>query len=87
MNLYLVLCYLFIFYDKYLVCLKKFKNKVTINLHVSNYLGQTSLHWASEKGHMSMVELLLDRGANIDQKDRDGEFILSSYLCIYLKII
>ena len=67
---------------------KKFSKKVTnINLNVLNYLERTSLHYASEKkGHQSVVELLLDRGANIDQEDKRGEFILSIYLCIYLKI-
>ncbi len=55
-----------------------------INLNVLNYLGFTSLHLASEGGHMSVVELLLDWGANINQKDDlYGKFILSIYLCIY----
>ncbi len=30
-----------------------------------------------------MLELLLDRGANIDQKDSSGEFILSVNLPIW----
>ncbi len=49
------------------------------NLCVSKYLGFTSLHYASMSGHQHVVELLLDRGANIDQKDNSGEFILSLY--------
>ncbi len=57
-----------------------------INLNVLNYLGHTSLHYASMYDHQSVVELLLDRGANIDQKDRNGEFILSISLCIYCTI-
>ena len=54
-----------------------------INLNILNYLGWTSLHYASESGHQSVVELLLDRGANKDQKDISGEFISSFFLCIY----
>ncbi len=53
-----------------------------INLIVLIYLGNTSLHWASKNGQQTVVELLLDRGANIDQEDRNGEFISSIYLCI-----
>ena len=53
--------------------------KVTnINLNVLNYLGSTSLHLASYDGLHSVVELLLDRGANINQKNDHGEFILSN---------
>ncbi len=38
-------------------------------------------------GHQSMVELLLDRGVDIDQKDDNyGEFILSISLCIHFII-
>ncbi len=50
-----------------------------INLNVLNYLGHTSLHLGSENGHQLVVELLLARGANIDQKNSSGEFILSMY--------
>ena len=62
------------------------KKETHINLNILNYLGKTSLHYASENGHQSVAELLLDRGANIDQKDQFGEFILSIYLYIYHKI-
>ncbi len=64
---------------------KKFRKKVTnINLNILKYLGKTSLHYASEKGHLSVVELLLNRSSDIDQKDRLGEFILSIYIYMYL---
>ncbi len=43
----------------------------------------TSLHYASLGGHQHVVQLFLDRGANIDQKDKFGEFIFSIYLCIH----
>ncbi len=48
-----------------------------ITLIILQYLGMTSLHFASRNNHKPVVELLLDRGANIDQKDNKGEFILS----------
>ncbi len=56
-----------------------------IKLNILKYLeNKTSLHYASQNGHQSVVQLLIDRGANIDQKeDNYGEFNLSIYLCIY----
>ena len=55
---------------------KKFRKK---GKNVFNYLGRASLHLASEEGHLSLVQLLLKRGSNIDQKDKYGEFILFLY--------
>ncbi len=61
-------------------------SKVTnINLNVLKYLGMTSLHFASRNGHQSVVELILDRGANIDQKNNYGEFILSIHIYVLIK--
>ncbi|RYP39319.1 hypothetical protein DL768_010725 [Monosporascus sp. mg162] len=34
--------------------------------------GQTPLSWAAEEGHREIVQLLLDKGAEIDAKDNDG---------------
>ena len=42
------------------------------NLTVSVYVvqnGWTALLWASENGHLSIVEVLLERGADIHHKD------------------
>ena len=33
-----------------------------------------------------MVKFLLDRGSNIDQKDKDGEFVFSIHLCMSIAI-
>ena len=67
--------------------MKKFRKKIKIiNLNILNYLGDTSLHLASRKGRQSVVQHLLDRGSNIVQKNKFGEFILSIYLCIYFTI-
>ena len=63
---------------------KKFMKKATnINVNVLNYLGSTSLHFASREGHKSVVQLLLGRAANINQKNMGGELFLSIYLCIH----
>ncbi len=79
----------FSIYDKIATCFtgRKFRKMVTnINLNILIFLGITSLHLASENGHHPVVELLLDIGANIVQKDNNGEFILSICLCINLII-
>ncbi len=49
-----------------------------ITLIILQYLGMTSLHYASSNGLHPVVELLLDRGTNIEQADYKGEFILLS---------
>ena len=39
--------------------------------------GQTSLIWATRKGHAEVVKQLLEAGADIEAKDRDGRTSLS----------
>ncbi|RYP70200.1 hypothetical protein DL771_005587 [Monosporascus sp. 5C6A] len=39
--------------------------------------GQTPLSWAAEKGHKEIVQLLLDKGAEIDAKDSNSRTPLS----------
>jgi len=34
--------------------------------------GQTPLHWAAEKGHVSVVELLMTSGASVEAEDAFG---------------
>mmetsp|Transcript_29155 Transcript_29155/g.62822 ORF Transcript_29155/g.62822 Transcript_29155/m.62822 type:complete len:125 (+) Transcript_29155:109-483(+) len=34
--------------------------------------GNTSLHYASQKGHLEVVRLMLEKGANTDAKGKDG---------------
>ena len=34
--------------------------------------GTTALMWASEKGHPEYMELLITKGASLDEKDIDG---------------
>ena len=43
-----------------------------ITLIILQYLGMTSLHYASSKGFQPVVELLLDRGSKINQMDDKG---------------
>ena len=41
------------------------------DINKKNGQGQTALHYASERGHMKGVKLLLSKGAEIDTKDKD----------------
>ncbi len=36
--------------------------------------GKTALYWAAERGHLRAVEILLDRGADIDARTRVSRY-------------
>ena len=49
--------------------------------------GRTALHWAADRGHLTVVELLLDRGASVDSKDGEGQTALHyATLCEFPEI-
>jgi ankyrin repeat protein len=39
--------------------------------------GQTPLSWAAEKGHEAVVKLMLEKGADLESKDKFGQTPLS----------
>jgi hypothetical protein len=45
----------------------------TTAIRMSNDRGSTALHFAAENGHLQIVELLLDRGADVEVIDVDGD--------------
>ena len=48
---------------------------------VMNQTGDTALTSAARDGQMSMVTLLLDRGARVDMADKVNTLSFRSYLC------
>ena len=46
-------------------------------------LGQTPLSWASEKGHLGIVEHLIEHKANIEAKNNDGMFLDSASAIVF----
>ncbi|XP_022138230.1 acyl-CoA-binding domain-containing protein 1-like [Momordica charantia] len=51
--------------------LKCVENGVSVNTKDSE--GRTPLHWAVDRGHSNVVELLVSKNADIDVKDVDGQ--------------
>ncbi|MEE9443648.1 MAG: ankyrin repeat domain-containing protein [candidate division Zixibacteria bacterium] len=45
----------------------------TTTIGIRNDRGSTALHFAAENGHLQIVELLLDRGADLEAIDVDGD--------------
>ena len=46
---------------------------LNLRAHPLSYaLARTPLHFAADKGHLAFVRLLLDHGADVSAKDRDG---------------
>lgn len=51
--------------------LKCIKNGVSVNLRDSE--GRTPLHWAVDRGHLKVTELLTGMNADVNAKDNDGQ--------------
>ncbi|KAJ0966727.1 hypothetical protein J5N97_023644 [Dioscorea zingiberensis] len=51
--------------------LSSIENGVSINLRDSE--GRTPLHWAVDRGHFDVVEILLRRNADVNAKDNEGQ--------------
>ena len=48
-----------------------------VDIHATNKLGHTALHVAAMKGHVSSIHLLLNYGADMECRDRDGTTIIT----------
>jgi ankyrin repeat protein len=46
--------------------LDHFLDKIGMNLHAKDEAGRTALYWASELGHDKILQMLVDRGADIN---------------------
>ena len=55
--------------------LLKFNANVNIT---TDFSGMTPIHWASVEENIEIIELLINAGANVNQKDLDGETPLLS---------
>lgn len=51
--------------------LKCIENGVSMNLKDSE--GRTPLHWAVDRGHLNVTELLVGKNADVNAKDNDGQ--------------
>lgn len=51
--------------------LKCIENGVDVNLRDSE--GRTPLHWAVDRGHLNVAELLVRKNADVNVKDNDGQ--------------
>lgn len=51
--------------------LKCIESGVPVNLKDSE--GRTPLHWAVDRGHLNVTELLVSRNADVDAKDNEGQ--------------
>ncbi|KAL3199662.1 hypothetical protein MRX96_001414 [Rhipicephalus microplus] len=45
----------------------------TLSVHERDEQGMCMLHWACDRGHLEIVELLLDKGADPEAKDEEGQ--------------
>ena len=46
------------------------------------YLGETPLHYSAHNGHVAEVKYLVDHGAHVDIKGRNGEYRVLIFLFI-----
>ncbi|KAK4571143.1 hypothetical protein RGQ29_029821 [Quercus rubra] len=44
-----------------------------VSVHLKDSEGRTPLHWAVDRGHLNITELLLSRNADVNAKDNDGQ--------------
>ncbi|MDA3838253.1 MAG: ankyrin repeat domain-containing protein [Candidatus Delongbacteria bacterium] len=44
----------------------------SIDVNTMNYLGRSALHYASERGNIELVEILINNGADVNLKDKNG---------------
>ncbi|XP_020571580.1 acyl-CoA-binding domain-containing protein 1-like [Phalaenopsis equestris] len=51
--------------------LKNIENGVSVDLRDSE--GRTPLHWAVDRGHLKIVEILLSKSADVNAKDNEGQ--------------
>uniref|UniRef100_A0A1D1YME2 Acyl-CoA-binding domain-containing protein 2 n=1 Tax=Anthurium amnicola TaxID=1678845 RepID=A0A1D1YME2_9ARAE len=51
--------------------LAQLDNAVSVNLRDSE--GRTPLHWAVDRGHFNIVEILISKGADVNAKDGEGQ--------------
>ncbi len=49
------------------------------------FKGVTPLMWAAKRGHRDIVNLLLNQGANVNDKNNDGKFLILFLLCRIFK--
>ena len=56
-------------------------------MHLSLQDGNTPLMWASSKGHDGCVQLLLDRGAQIDHQNKVSAFRDQPGVCLYYVLL
>ena len=52
--------------------IKHIKNLQTLVYLIYLYLGRTSLSYAAENGNTDTVKILLEYGAEVNAKDKDG---------------
>ncbi|KAF8380005.1 hypothetical protein HHK36_027474 [Tetracentron sinense] len=59
--------------------LKYIESGVSVNLKgfwpeiIADSEGQTPLHWAVDRGHLNVIELLVSRDADVNAKDNEGQ--------------